>query len=476
MHIPPIVALGFTLGLIFFLFRRESKEKSNVSSALWIPLIWLLITGSRFPSQWLALGSSGWTAGEEGSPLDAVTFLALIVSGIYVLYRRRVTLGEFARNNRWLTVFLLYCLIAILWSDFPFVAGKRWFKILGHPIMALVVLTDPDPEQAVRRLLKRIAYVLVPLSICFIKYFPQYGRGFDFWTGEGYNSGATLNKNELGCLCMVLGLFFFWNALRALKIKDRKAGRKELLLSVGFLIMIWWLLSQASSATSLTSMLVGMITIWALGLRMLNKRYIGIYLVVGILAFAVAEPIFGIYGSVVKSLGRNLTLTDRTDVWHEALKLQNDPILGVGFESFWLGDRLQKMWTKFWWRPLQAHNGYIETYLNLGVVGIVLLAGQIIGTFQKIRLDLLRRFEFGRLRLGFLLAIVVYNYTEAAFVAVSFVWTTFFLIAVDYPIVRSTRSRRLSQPVRKGRGETVVSAEVNLPRKNADSINLTKQI
>lgn len=459
MHLPPIVALWLTFGLIFFLFRRESKEKSKVSPALWIPLTWLLITGSRFVSQWLALSRGVYPFEEEGSPIDAAVFFALIIAGIYVLNQRRVTLREFARNNAWLTVFLLYCLAAILWSDFPFVAGKRWFKILGHPLMALVVLTDPDPEEAFQRLLKRIAYVMVPLSICFIKYFPQYGRGFDIWTGEGYNCGATLDKNELGCLCMVLGLFFFWNALRAFQIKNRKTRRKELLLSVGFLWMIWWLLSQASSATSLTSMIVGMITIWALGLRMVNKRHIGIYLVVGILAFAVAEPIFGIYANVVKSLGRNLTLTDRTDVWQEALKLQNNPIFGAGFESFWLGERLRALWTRFWWHPLQAHNGYIEAYLNLGLVGIVLLAGQIIGTFQKIRLDLLKRFEFGRLRMGFLLAMVVYNYTEAAFVAVSFVWTIFFLIAVDYPIVRTSRSKRPSQPARGERGEMVLSAE-----------------
>jgi exopolysaccharide production protein ExoQ len=457
MHLPPVVAFWLTVGLIFFLFRRESKERSKVSAALWIPLIWLLLTASRFPSQWMAFGKASWPMEDEGSPIDAITFFVLILSGLYVLNRRRVTLREFFRNNRWLAIFLLYCLLAVIWSDFPFVAGKRWIKILGHPIMALVVLTDPDPQEAFRRLFKRIGYVLVPLSICFIKYFPEIGRGFDLWTGEGYNCGATLSKNELGCLCMVLGLFFFWNTLQTFQITNRKTRTKEFLLNAGFLGMTWWLLSQASSATSLSAMLVGTIAIWVVGLRMVNKRYIGIYLVAGILALAIAEPMFGIYANVVKSLGRNLTLTDRTDVWQEALRLQRNPILGTGFESFWLGDRLQTLWAKFWWRPLQAHNGYIETYLNLGLVGILLLVGQIVGTFQKIRLDLLKRFEFGRLRLGLLLAIVVYNYTEAAFVAVSFVWTTFFLIAVDYPMVRKPRAKQFSAAVRKARREKLIT-------------------
>ena len=81
-------------------------------------------------------------------------------------------------------------LLAILWSDFQFVAFKRWIKILGHPIMALVVLTDPDPIEALRRLFKRAAFVLVPMSILFIKYFPEYGRGFDQWTGERHLTEA----------------------------------------------------------------------------------------------------------------------------------------------------------------------------------------------------------------------------------------------------------------------------------------------
>ena len=139
------------------------------------------------------------------------------------------------------------------------------------------------------------------------------------------------------------------------------------------------------------------------------------------------------YTQVVKGLGRNLTLTDRTDIWQAVLKLQDNPIFGRGFESFWLGSRLDTLWVQFPFHPIQAHNGYIETYLNLGWIGVALLVGQFVGTFQKIQRELVRRFAFGRLRLAFLLAIIVFNYTEAAFVNTSFVWTMFFLIAIDYP-------------------------------------------
>jgi exopolysaccharide production protein ExoQ len=397
---------------------------------------------------------------EDGSPIDALVFFTLMAAGYYVLWQRRVNLATFARNNRWLMVFFLYALISVVWSEFPLIAFKRWIKILAHPLVVLIVLTEPYPVEAVKRLFKRLAVALIPLSICFIKYFPDLGRGFDPWTGEGFNAGVATNKNELGCTCLIFGMFFFWNTLQALKIKNQRARRKELILNGSILALNCFLLHQASSATSFAMMVLGIIVMWFVGLRFVNTRYLGAYLSAAVLLFAALEPFLDIYASVVKGLGRNLTLTGRTDLWATVLKLQENPMFGTGFESFWLGKRLDVLWQEFWWHPIQAHNGYIEIYLNLGLVGIFLFIGQFVGTFRKIQRDLVARFEFGRLRLAFLLAIILYNYTEAAFATVNFVWTMFFLIAVDYPSKRAplmNPNRKPLQPrmVPAGIGDTL---------------------
>jgi exopolysaccharide production protein ExoQ len=465
----PPLALFLTLAFIFFLFWRELREKTDVTGALWIPLIWYFICGSRFISLWLdmigvpvsaqSLGIPLEATLEEGSPIDRIVFFGLLAGGCCVLYKRRIRLSEFARQNVWLTVFLVYCFLAIVWSDFPFIAFKRWLKVLGHPIMTLIIITEPNPQEAVVRILKRTAYLLLPLSILLGKYFPQYGRIYDIWTGHGYYVGVTTDKNALGHICMVLGLFFFWNALQALKMKNRRARRDELFLSVGFFGMTLWLLKLSSSATSLVTMLIGILMTGLLGLRFVNKRLIGTYLLVAVIAFAAADSLFGVYSHVVHSLGRNETLTERTIIWQIVLKLQPNPIFGAGFESFWLGERLRQVAMMYKEKGIaEAHNGYLETYLNLGSVGLVLLVGLLIATFRKIRLDLLRRFEFGRLRLGLFVAIIVYNFTEAAFGSVHFIYTVFFLIAVEYAAVRRPRSQRLSESVRKEAEGAVVSA------------------
>ena len=434
MHLPPIIASCLTIAFIVFLYRRDIRERPNVTGALWLPLIWMLIICSRQVSEWLNVFGlhAGGVILEEGSPLDACVYFVLIAGGLCVLHQRQASLSEIIRNNQWLTIFLLYCLVSIIWSDFPFVAFKRWFKVLGHPIMALVIFTEPDPEEALKTLLKRCAYVIVPISILFIKYYPQWGRGFDLWSGGAINTGITANKNALGCDCLILGFFFFWHLLQTWSIERGKLRRNELFLTGGFLMAIWWLLSMAHSSTSLVSLFVGVLIVVILGLRFVNKRFIGTYLIIGVLALVVVEWAFGLYASAIQLLGKDPTLTDRTLLWSELLKVKINPLFGTGFESFWLGDRFRNFADSRWWQPNQAHNGYLETYLNLGLVGLFLLICLLIATFWKSRRELLTNFQFGRFRLGFLVAVIVYNWTEAAFKNISSLWFIFYIIALDY--------------------------------------------
>ena len=63
-----------------------------------------------------------------------------------------------------------------------------------------------------------------------------------------------------------------------------------------------------------------------------------------------------------------------------------NPWVGTGFESFWLGDRLQTLWNLKFYENFyinEAHNGYIEVYLNLGLVGVSLIGLLLLTAYRK---------------------------------------------------------------------------------------------
>jgi exopolysaccharide production protein ExoQ len=437
---PPQLALLLTVAFIAVLFIRDFREKANVTGALWLPFFWVTICGggSRYFSQWLNM--FGFHAGaisvEDGSPVDAVFNASLIFGGLLVLQRRRVSVSKFIRNNVWITIFLAYCLLAVAWSDYPFVSVKRWTKLLGDPVMALVLLTEPEPMEALTRTMKRCAYFLLPLSVMFIKYFPYIGRTFDSWTGQPSNTGVATDKNELGFDCWILGAVLVWHFLHVLQWERGKKRRDEMLLCAGLMGMDLWLLRMAHSASSLVAFVLATGTILFLGMRWVNKRSIGIYILTGGAAAAILLFGLGMSDTIIHLLGRNDTLTGRTDIWRALWHWDINPVVGAGYEGFWLGDRRLAVQQEVLPFLNEAHNGYLETYLNLGYIGVLLTAALLFSTYAKSRGALLRNFEFGRFRLAYLIAFVVYNWTEAAFRMNSFPFFMLFVVAIDYPMRR----------------------------------------
>lgn len=430
---PTSLATLLTFIFMFVLYAWDHRRHKDASRALWLPVLWIVPAASRFPSQWLLLGDPNATANvSDGSTIDAVYFSILIALGTVTLIRRRIVSAELFRRNFWFIALLVFGLLSILWSDFQFIAMKRWIKTLGHPVMALLILTDVNPINALRIVMRRCAFLLLPLSVLFIKYLPEYGRYFNQF-GQGMYRGAMITKNELGVACVFFGLFFLWRILARKEVADLRLRREEVALSVVFLVIVVYLIAIADSAASLVNLTIGSLTLIGLGLPIVSRRFFVTYFVTVVVVVLSLELTFGLYAQLIEALGRDPTLTDRTEVWADCLALQTRPLIGMGFESFWLGDRLEAMWAQWWWRPNQAHNGYIETYLNLGLIGLGLLAILIVSSFRRVAGQLRTDFELSRFRLALLFTALAYNVTEATFKGVALTWTMFHLFALVYP-------------------------------------------
>jgi exopolysaccharide production protein ExoQ len=132
-------------------------------------------------------------------------------------------------------------------------------------------------------------------------------------------------------------------------------------------------------------------------------------------------------------LGRDLTLTTRTDVWPMLIGMNDNVFFGEGFSSFWSGPRLDVIYEQF--SIIQAHNGFLDTYLNGGLVGVALMVAMLISAVVAINRDVEQGDEFSSIRFACLAVVLISNLTESSFNKMGMLWFAFLLVVVRYPTV-----------------------------------------
>jgi exopolysaccharide production protein ExoQ len=433
--IPLVGIFVFSLG-IPALFLLDRDREARTSKALWLPVVWLSIAGSRMVSQWLGFRMGADWPPEvllEGSPVDRNVVTVLIALGLIVLLARGLRVATVLRANVPILLFLFYCATSILWSDFPDIAAKRWIKALGDIVMILIVLTDSDCTAAIKRLLARLGFVLIPVSILMI-YFLHMGLGYyGPWGSKPLLTGVTLNKNMLGLDCLVLGIGSFWCFLEAYR-DDRQERRTGSMIAHGITVaMALWLLVMGDSMTPLVCLFLASGLMVFVRRPTLLRRPVLIHLVVCIVLSVSAGAVLFNAGGLLESVGRDPTLTGRTEIWHEVVAMTTNPVLGTGFESFWLGERYLEMGNRHWWRPNEAHNGYLEVYINLGWVGVALLALLMLTGYRNVLSVLRHDPQTGSLKLAYLVVAAIYSLTEAGFRMMDLMWIFFLLATFSVP-------------------------------------------
>jgi exopolysaccharide production protein ExoQ len=443
-----IATVVFALG-IWGLFWLDRDRKVRPSKALWISTIWLLIAGSRPISAWLG-NDSTVTASQmlEGSPLDRFFFQVLLAAGVFVLVRRRRQTIACLRANWAIVLYFCYCLVSVIWSDFPDVAFKRWTKALGDLVMVLIVVTDPKPTLALKRLFSRTGFILLPVSVLLIKYFGDMGRGYDPW-GLSSITGVTTNKNLLGVITFLLALTAVWRILTLLRGSDESSPGRHLLAQSALLVFGVVLLVMARSTTSGACFALGTALMLATGLPTIRRRPAAVHALVMTAALAGGLTMFFVGEDVVHAMGKQTDFTGRIPIWKTVIPMVPNPVLGAGFESFWLGPRLEKVWRAFpVFQPNEAHNGYIEVYLNLGWVGVGLIALILVNGYMRAIATFRRNPGIGGLMLAYVVAATIYGVTEAGFRLLDPIWIFLLLAVVVVGNASSFVDRRVPRSVR----------------------------
>jgi len=381
---PTQIALILVIIFITVILYIEHKNSREVKPTTWVPTLFLLYASSKGIGFYLGIR----TTIEEGSPPDRYFLLFLGILGIFILLKRKFLLAKTFNRNLPFFFVLLYMLISVIWSRMSNISFRRWGREAIIFIIVSILLSEKSPIDAFYSTFRRVIYISLPISLLLIKYFPIYGRHYNRWTGELSWIGITSQKNALALLCAFSAIFLIWALWQDLSGWKSLTSKLPLFINLFMLLLAIYLMMGPKrtftySSTSFISLLTGLSLIILLRIaikKQFNIENIMIVIAVIIMLLGIFMPFSGNIPAktLPKILGRDQTLTGRTQIWASLIPYAKKHILlGYGFGGFWTTSLREEI-------ASHAHNGYLDTVLDLGFIGLIVLCFFLLSVVKKL--------------------------------------------------------------------------------------------
>ncbi|MDZ5696135.1 O-antigen ligase [Chelativorans sp. M5D2P16] len=276
----------------------------------------------------------------------------------------------------WIVAFGVFALLSTFWSAAPGATARASVQYLSHVACALIAARSVSTRTLIFGGLGGVTLVLgYSLAVGGYHYDPIDGA-YSF-------VGAFSSKNQLGFFAS-LGIYLAFVSLAVLKERGPSAA---LALSVGALSGYSLLASQ--SATSVITVAIAIAAgIFMRSLQLFaplpRKLLFTAGTALALLGLFAALQL-GAFDAVLEAFGKDATLTGRTYLWSEGMvAAQENPLFGRGYQAFWVHGfaHAERLWEEFYITArtgFHFHNTYIETFVELGVVGTVLIVVLMIG-------------------------------------------------------------------------------------------------
>lgn len=303
-------------------------------------------------------------AGDQEGGAVMLFFAAIYLAIIALIVVRPRLAIQVPLVSPLLTGLVVLTLISALWSLHPDITMRRAIAFLFTTTFAVYLGLRWSLAQTLTMLAIGLG-LLVVLSYVFIVAVPDIG--IDHFMHEGAWKGVFFQKN-------VTGRMLVWLILSLLWLDWNGYGRRWLMRGLLGLSLVLLPMCQSGTALVTTVLVVGVLTL-VQGLRGHVRLLVPAVAIVAfaLVAAAMATGVF--YKDMLALLGRDITLTGRTELWeHTTMSLRDHWTLGFGFGAYWWGDNGPAAAYTEGWGITSAHNGWIEVMLDLGLPGLVLMA------------------------------------------------------------------------------------------------------
>src|SRR5262245_2797099 len=389
----------------------------------------------------------------ESRPEHKIFWPMMAAVSVILALRNRGLLGRiyWPPHILCLLAYLAFAGLSVVWafslelSSIRFAQQAMIVTSIILPAMLAARTTD-----MMRGLFLCFAFASV-LNVFFVLGRPPLDFKHATWGYTGYFSG----KNYLGEFAAVALLLSFHEILY--RGSRRGVGIIAALLAAPLLLV----------SNSKTALALAVLAPVLAGLTLMARRklirlspaivpvvIIASYIVVStMLGFGINRLSYAIYG--------DSTFTGRTVIWDFARKMIDErPLQGWGYQSFWLvGPGGPSTAAPGWVKGMpNAHNGYLDTMLEMGYVGLALVTVFILATLHGMGRVADRDVRRAWLLLSLAFYIMITNGLESVWMrGFEMLWVLFLILAADVgrycqPLQRGGRSlyrNRLSRDLRR---------------------------
>jgi len=282
-------------------------------------------------------------------------------------------------SSAWLPMLLAaYVCFSVFWSQAAGISARAAVQYSSHIICAYVAARTINVRTLVVGSLIGIFFVLLySLSVG--------GYALDTIDGTVNFVGAFGSKNQIGFFSS-LGIFF----CLAFLVFYRRSWL-GFVWTAPIMLLSVYMLAIAHSATSVASLpaVIGIVALLTMT-KVLSLRYRRVLFIVGAgaLVTGIAASLnLGLLDVVLGLFGKDSTLTGRTYLWEQGWEAaQQHPLLGYGYAAYWVQGFAdpERLWAEFYISTrtgFHFHNTYVETLVEIGFIGVTLLALVILRAF-----------------------------------------------------------------------------------------------
>lgn len=386
-------------------------DNQRVRSLLLVLLLSVLLAGDawRYAAGW-------WVYGVLAVLLALVSVLMLVV------HRDRWRLGSLPYP---LVAFLALATASLAWSFYPAATALGLLSTWLLTIVALWLAVGYGWRELLRGL-GTVLRIVLGASIVFelfvslvlrrplLPLFTQPGVDYSayetipkmlYWSrnelfevlDEGRIQGIVGNSNHLGMLAL-FGVIVF-----AIQLADRSKRRTWTLLWLGLAGVTLLLTRSATVTLALAAAAVAVLAAILVRRATTPRRRRATYGFIAAVIVAGGALAIVFQGALLGILGKSADFTGRIGIWEKVIDLASQrPVFGWGWVSYWMpwAAPFENLAFRNGVRQLQAHNAWLDVWLQLGILGLIVLAALVASTAMRAWTFAIDRPQLGRDRVG----------------------------------------------------------------------------